>query len=129
MNLFTSGKILNYSREKRYLLDPTQYIMKKIDCFEQRYDNLFGKDANVNINSDEGDHVLFDVAYLLNCNIWQNSGETEEESCNRQLKSLRNMISRYGGIEILASITEVEIVESFLSIVRDGRKYFNSTGI
>ena len=28
------------------------------------------------------------------------------------------MISRYGGIEILASITEDEIVESFLSIVR-----------
>ena len=85
MNLFTSGKIVNYSREKRYLLDHAQYITKKVDCFEQRYDYHFGEDANININSDEGDHV------------WQNSGETEEESCNRQLKSLGNMISRYGG--------------------------------
>ena len=39
------------------------------------------------------------------------------------------MISRYGGREILASITEDEIVENFLSIVRYGLKYFNLTGI
>ena len=39
------------------------------------------------------------------------------------------MISRYGGMEILASITEDEIVESFLSILKYGIKYFNLTGI
>ena len=39
------------------------------------------------------------------------------------------MISRYGGMEILASITGDEIVESFLSIVRYGFKHFNLTGI
>ena len=104
--------------------------MKKItDCFEQRYGNLLGTDANVNINSDKGDRVLFDVACHLNCNVWQNSVETKEESCDRQLRSLRNMILRYGGMGILASITEDEIVESFLSIVRYGLKYFNLTGI
>ena len=32
-------------------------------------------------------------------------------------------------MEILASLTEDEIVESFLSIVRYGLKYFNLTGI
>ena len=82
------------------MLDHAQYTVKKItDCFEQHYRNLFGRDANVNINLDKGDHVLFDVACLLNCNIWKNLGETEE-SCDQQLKSLRNMISRYGGMEI-----------------------------
>ena len=35
------------------------------------------------------------------------------------------MISRYEGMEILASITEGEIVESFISIVRYGLKYFD----
>ena len=76
--------LVNYSREKRYLLDHAQYIVKKIiDWFEQRYGNLFGKDANVNIKSDESDRILFDVAWLLNCNVWQNSGEIEEESCDR----------------------------------------------
>ena len=39
------------------------------------------------------------------------------------------MISRYGGMEILASVTEDEIVDSFLSIVRYGLKYFNLTVI
>ena len=76
-------KLMNYSRVKRYLLDHAQYIVKKIiDCFEQRYGNLFGKDTNVNITSDEGGRVLFDVAWLLNCNVWQNSEEIEEESCD-----------------------------------------------
>ena len=68
--LYQGHKVMNYSWEKRYLLDQAQYIVKKIiDCFEQRYGNIFGKDANVNINSDEGDRVLFDVASLLNCNV------------------------------------------------------------
>ena len=39
------------------------------------------------------------------------------------------MISRYRGMEIIASITEDEIVESFLSIVMYGLIYFNLTGI
>ena len=102
-------------------------MKKRIDCFEQRYGNLFGKNAKVNINSGEGDRVLFGVACLLNCNVWKNSGQTEEEDCDRQLKLLRNMISPYGVMEILASITEYEIVESYLTIVRYELKYFNLT--
>ena len=62
-SLYQGHKLVNYSREKHVLLDHAQYIVKKIiDCFEQRYGNLFGKKANVNINSDEGGRVLFDVA-------------------------------------------------------------------
>ena len=61
--LYQGHKLVNYSREKHVLLDHAKYIVKKIiDCFEQRYGNLFGKNANVNINSDEGGRVLFDVA-------------------------------------------------------------------
>ena len=89
---------------------------------------IFGKDANVNIYSDGGNRV-FDVACLLNCNVLQNSGETEEESCDRQLKSLQNMILLYDRMEILTLLTEDEVVESFLSIVMCGLKYFNLTGI
>ena len=69
--LYQGHKLVNYSRKQLYMLDLAQYIVKKIiDCFEQLCGNLFGKNANVNINSDEGDHVLFDVACPLNCNIW-----------------------------------------------------------
>lgn len=76
-------KLINYSIEKWYLLDHGLYIVKNLkDCFEQCYNNLFGKDANININFDEGDRVLFDVSCLLNWNVWQNSGKAEEESCD-----------------------------------------------
>ena len=100
--------------------------MKKIiDCFKQRHGKLFSKDANVSFNSDESGSVLFDVACILNCHVWRNSGEIEEEICDRQLKFLRNIISCYEGMEILASITENEIVERFLSIVKYGFICFN----
>ena len=47
---------MSYSIGKCYVLDHAQYIVKKmIDCLEQRYGNFFGKDGNVNINSEEGD--------------------------------------------------------------------------
>ena len=85
--------------------------------------------ANININSDEGDNLLFHIACLLNCKVWQNSGEAEQESCDWQLKLLQNITSRYGEMEILASITEDEIFESFLSIVWYELKYFKLTGI
>ena len=50
-SLYQGHKLVNHSREKRYLLDHAQYIVKKIiNCFEKCYGNLFGKDANVNIN-------------------------------------------------------------------------------
>ena len=96
--IYQGCKLVNYSIEKWYLLDHGQYILKNLkDCFEQRYNNLFGKDANININFDKGDHVLFDVSCLLNWNVWQNSGEAEEESCDWQLKLFQNMILYYGG--------------------------------
>ena len=123
-------KLINYSIEKWYLLDHGLYIVKNLkDCFEQCYNNLFGKDANININFDEGDRVLFDVSCLLNWNVWQNSGKAEEESCDWQLRLFQNTILHYEGMEILTSITEDEIAEGFLSIVRYGLKYFNLTGI
>ena len=37
------------------------------NCFEGQYNNLFGGEETfqVNINSDEGDRILFDIMYLL----------------------------------------------------------------
>ena len=83
MNLFTGGISSWINQEKNHTcLIMGNIFWKKIkDCFEQHYSNLFGKDANININSDESDHLLFHVACLLNCKVWQNSGEAEQESC------------------------------------------------
>ena len=88
-----------YSREKRYLEDHGAYIIEKIiGCFEERYGNLFGGEETfeVNVNSDEGDRVLFDVTCLLNCNVWCKPGEDveEEDVYKNQLTSLLKLFIR-----------------------------------
>ena len=87
----------------------------------------------MNVNSDEGDRILLDVACLLNCNVWRspNSEEhaCEEDSCERRLSLLMKMFNRYHEMEILAPITEDEITESFLAIVRYGLKYFKMISV
>ena len=84
MNLFTGGigSWINQEKNHTCLIMGNIFWKKIKDCFEQHYSNLFGKDANININSDESDHLLFHVACLLNCKVWQNSGEAEQESCD-----------------------------------------------
>ena len=85
----------------------------------------------MNVNSEQGDCVLFDVACLLNCNVWRSPGskESQEDACERQLSWLMKMFNRYQELEILAPITEDGITESFLSIVRSGLKYFKMINV
>ena len=132
--MYQNQKILYYSREKRFLEDHAVQIIEKIvDCFKQRYGNLFDDDEtySVNVNSDEGDRVLFDVARLLNCNAWVTNSDdsTEEEAFEIQLASLSTMYWRYATMPVFAAITEDEMVSSFLSIVRHGLKYYKVRSI
>ena len=68
---------------------------------------------------------------FLNCNVWRNPGseESEEDNGERQLSWLMKMFNRYQEMEILVLITEVEITESFLSIVRCDLKYFKMISV
>lgn len=127
--LYQGQKLMYYSREKRYLEDHAAHIIEKIiGCFEERYGNLFGGEETyeVNVNSDEGDRILFDVTCLLNCNVWCKPGEgTEEDLYEKQLASLSKLFARFRDMEILAPFTEDQVVDSFLAIVRYGLKYFS----
>ena len=40
----------------------------------------------MNVNLKEGDRVSFDVACLLNCNVWRSpdNEKSEEDSCEQQ---------------------------------------------
>ena len=132
--MYQGQKVKYYSVQKRYLEDHAVHIIEKIiGCFEQRYGNLFGEEEshNVNVNSDEGDRILFDVTCLLNCNVWCKPGEDadEDDLYEKQLASLKNIFHRYRGMEILASFTEDQVVDSFLAIVRYGLKYYNMRNI
>ena len=46
-------------------------------CFKKRYGNTISetKEAAVNVNADEGGHLLLDVSRILNCNVWSDSTE------------------------------------------------------
>ena len=43
-----------------------------ISCFEQRYGNRYFDLllTSVNVNSEEGDRIVFDICRILNCNVW-----------------------------------------------------------
>ena len=43
-----------------------------ISCFEKQYGNLNSHEteAEVNINSDHSDRILFDVCHIFNFNLW-----------------------------------------------------------
>ena len=77
---------MNYSQEVCYLLDHAAYIVERIiSCFRHCYKNRFdGQNRfDMNVNSDEGDFVLFDVTCLLNCNLCKSPGskESEKDAC------------------------------------------------
>ena len=77
----------------------------------------------MNVSSDEGDRVLFDVACLLNCNVWRSpNSEESKDTYEQQLSLLMKMFNRHREMKILAPITEDEITESFLSMVWYGLK-------
>ena len=67
-----------------------------IACFDERYGNLFNKDNSVNVNSDTGDRVLFDVCRVLNCNVWQagDSDFEEDDAYSIQINSLSAIFDR-----------------------------------
>ena len=70
--LYQDQKVNYYLREKKYIKDHIIEITHAIIlCYERRYGNLYSatSSAEVNINADEGDRILFDVCRVLNCNV------------------------------------------------------------
>ena len=87
--------------------------------------------AEININADEGDRILFDVCRVLNCNVWPvlADGVEPQEMFSLQLKSLKSIFCRYNQMEIFKSYSEEDIVDSFLDIIRYASRYFNTSTV
>ena len=125
--LYQNHKVYYYTREKHYLEDHAMHIVNRVVAyFEERYENLFN---SVNVNSDTGNRVLFDVCRVLNCNVWQagDSDFEEEDAYSIQINSLSTIFDRYKDMYILKPFTEHEVKNNFLAIVRYGFTYFSST--
>ena len=106
--MYQNQKLLYYSREQRFLNDHAIQIFESIiECFRERHGNLFDDDKiyEANVNSDEGNCVLFDVACLLNCNAWVSpAGDlTMDEPFE---EALSKMHKRYTVMTLFAGIME-----------------------
>ena len=84
-----------------------------VSRFERRYgDPYFDILAtSINMNSDEGDRIVFDICRILNCNFWlqlTDISSTEEEVYYVQQAALVKVFDRYKAMEMLKSYTEAD---------------------
>ena len=73
--MYQNQKVQFYSREKRFIEDHiVQIVERVVSCFEKRYGNLYSnlEETSINIPSDDGDRIIFDVCHILNCSVWPN---------------------------------------------------------
>ena len=59
--MYQNQKVQFYSREKCFIEDIVQIIETVVSCFEKRYGILY---SNLEETS------IFDVCYILNCDVW-----------------------------------------------------------
>ena len=69
------GDVLHQDQQVNYYLcEKNKYsiVFLKWYCFKKRYGNLHSSEteAEVNVNSDHGGYILFDMCHILNCNFW-----------------------------------------------------------
>ena len=73
--MYQNQKVQFYSREKRFIEDHiVQTVERVVSCFEKLYGNPYPnlKETSINIPSDDGDCIIFDLCHILNCNVWPN---------------------------------------------------------
>ena len=72
-----------------------------------------GTEAEMNINSDHCDRILFGVCQILNCNLWPKP-TSNKEAYTVQLNAFKNVFDCYSDIEGFSAISF--LTEGFLAI-------------
>ena len=70
--MYQNQKVQFYSREKYFIEDHIAQIVERVvSCFGKRYGNLYSnlEETSINIPSDDGDCIIFDMCSILNCNV------------------------------------------------------------
>ena len=87
--MYQNQKVQFYSREKRFIEDHiVQIVERVVSCFEKRYGNLYSnlEETSINIPSDDGDRIIFDVCHILNCNVWPNVTDDSDTATQYSLQ-------------------------------------------
>ena len=111
--------------EGSVLLDGEAFHVKA--CKNPRSSRIFDTLAiSVNMNSDEGDHIVFDICRILNCNFCQlTDNSSTEKAYSVQQATLATVFHWYKAMEILKSCTEADGRDSFHVVSRYTYKYFD----
>ena len=108
-------------------------LLKELSCFEKRYGNLYSnlEETSINIPSDDGDRIIFDVCHILNCNVWPNVTDDSDTATqySLQLAALITVFNRYKDIDVMKCYTEDDVLSSFLAVLRYAHQYFNTSNI
>ena len=107
------------------LLDGEGFHVKA--CKNPRSLRIFDTLAtSVNINSEEGDHIVFEICRILNCNFCQLTDNCSTEKVySVQQATLAKVFDWYEAMEILKSCTEADGRDSFHVVTRYTCKYFD----
>ena len=132
--MYQNQKVQFYSREKRFIEDHiVQIVERVVSCFEKRYGNLYSnlEETSINIPSDDGDRIIFDVCHILNCNVWPNVTDDSDTATqySLQLAALITVFNRYKDIDVMKCYTEDDVLSSFLAVLRYAHQYFNTSNI
>ena len=113
-SMYQNQKVQFYSREKRFVEDHIVQIAERVvSYFEKRYGNLHSdlEETSINIPSDDGDRIIFDVCPILNCNVWPNVADDSDAATQYSLQlnliktTLRNRLTN----DSLNSILRINI--------------------
>ena len=110
--------------EGSVLLDGEAFHVKA--CKNPRSSRIFDTFAtSVNINSDDDDHIVFDICRILNCNFCQlTDNSSTEKVYSVQQATLVKVFNWYKAMELLKSFTEADGRHSVHVVTRYTYKYF-----
>ena len=122
------------TREKRFIKDHiVQIVERVVSCSEKRCGNLYSnlEETSINIPSDDGDRIIFDVCRILNCNVWPNVTDDSDTATqySLQLAALITVFTRYKDIDVMKCYTEDDVLSSCLVVLRYAHRYFNTSNI
>ena len=104
-----------------------------MSSFEKRYGNLYSnlEETSINIPSDDGGRITFDVCRILNCNVWPNVTDDSDTATQYplQLAALITAFNRYKDIDVMKCYTEDDVLSSFLAVLHYAHRYFTTYNI
>ena len=106
-----------------------QIVERVVSCFEKCYGNLYSnlEETSINIHSDDGDRIIFDLCGMLSCNVWLNSTDDTDTATQYylQLAALITVSNRYRNIDVTKCYTEDDVLRGFHAVLHYAHRYFN----